>query len=79
MKMCRLNRGVVELIADHKVCTVGQRLDPDRAAILRIFQRRMSTFNFKPIASWQKEGMRLKTAAAMRKDTVKEASSCNGI
>jgi len=53
---CRLNRGVVEIITDHTVCKVGQRLTPDQAAILRVFHIRMSSFRFTPVASWEKEG-----------------------
>jgi len=52
----KLNRGVVEIITDHTVCKAGQRLTPDQAAILRVFHVRMSSFCFKPIAHWEKEG-----------------------
>lgn len=52
----RLNKGVVELIADHTVCTEGQVLDPNQTSILRIFGVKMATFRIKVIASWCSQG-----------------------
>lgn len=52
----RLNKGVVELLADTVVCRPGQRLDPNQAAILRVFNERMATFKLTPLAWWSDDG-----------------------
>lgn len=52
----KLNKGVVELLAPQTVCTTGQRLDANQAALLRIFDVKMADFHFKPVACWRVEG-----------------------
>ena len=52
----KLNRGVVELLADHTVCRRGQRLSPDQAFLLRVFGVKMAAFKLKPMAAWHVEG-----------------------
>jgi len=52
----RLNKGVVELLADHVVCREGQLLDPNQAALLRMFEVKMATFHFTLVAAWAAEG-----------------------
>ncbi|KAF5838424.1 ribosomal protein L10-domain-containing protein [Dunaliella salina] len=51
----RLNKGVVELLADHEVCREGQVLDPHQVAVLRVFDIKMATFKLKLLAVWQGE------------------------
>jgi mRNA turnover protein 4 len=48
----RLNKGVVELLADHVVCRRGQSLDPNQAAVLRLFEVRSATCRLVPVAVW---------------------------
>jgi len=69
----KLNRGVVEIITDHTVCKVGQRLTPDQAAILRVFHIRMSSFRFTPVASWEKEGGKFELLADEESEEESEA------
>jgi mRNA turnover protein 4 len=52
----RLNKGVVELLADHVVCRAGKPLDPNQAALLRVFEVKMATFRFSLVAAWRADG-----------------------
>jgi len=49
----RLNKGVVELLAPHIVCRRGQALDPNQAAVLRLFEARSATCRLVPVAVWR--------------------------
>ncbi|KAI8471851.1 MAG: ribosomal protein L10-domain-containing protein [Monoraphidium minutum] len=60
----RLNKGVVELLADHTVCRDGQVLDPNQAALLRAFEMKMATFRFTLLAAWSAEGDAFEELAA---------------
>lgn len=51
----RLVKGVVELMTDYQVCTAGQRLTPDAAALLRIFGIKQAVFNMKAIGVWEND------------------------
>lgn len=48
-----LNRGTIELLADHEVCSEGGILDVNQAAILRIFGIKMSFARMTPICMWE--------------------------
>ncbi|KAI5060855.1 hypothetical protein GOP47_0023360 [Adiantum capillus-veneris] len=48
----RLNRGVVELIADYTVCQAGEHLSPEAARILRLLGIQMATFRLHLICRW---------------------------
>ncbi|GAX74570.1 hypothetical protein CEUSTIGMA_g2019.t1 [Chlamydomonas eustigma] len=52
----RLNKGVVELLADFEVCREGKILDSSQASILRVFGIKMATFRLKLLAAWHAEG-----------------------
>ena len=52
----RLNKGVVELLADHVVCRRGQPLDPNQAAVLRLFEVRSAACKLVPVAAWSEGG-----------------------
>lgn len=39
-----------------QVCSKGQALDPNQAALLRVFGVKMATFRITPLAWWSSEG-----------------------
>ena len=49
----KLNKGVVELVSDYTICTEGSILNPDQAALLRIFGVMMAKFTMQLVAKWQ--------------------------
>ncbi|RLM85115.1 hypothetical protein C2845_PM04G01660 [Panicum miliaceum] len=48
----RLNRGVVELVADHVVCEEGKPLSPEAAQTLRLLGIQMATFRLYLVCRW---------------------------
>ncbi|ONM42050.1 ribosomal protein L10-like protein [Zea mays] len=48
----RLNKGVVELVADHVVCEEGKPLSPEAAQTLRLLGIQMATFRLYLVCRW---------------------------
>ncbi|KAK9929481.1 hypothetical protein M0R45_026577 [Rubus argutus] len=48
----RLNKGVVELVADYLVCEEGKPLSPESARILRLLGSKTATFRLHLICRW---------------------------
>ena len=46
-------QGVIELLAEHHVCTAGQTLTPQQAAVLRVFGQRQAEFVLTLLACWR--------------------------
>ncbi|XP_047071348.1 mRNA turnover protein 4 homolog [Lolium rigidum] len=51
----RLNKGVVELIADHVVCEEGKPLSPEAAHTLRLLGVQMATFRLYLVCRWSSD------------------------
>jgi mRNA turnover protein 4 len=49
----KLNKGVVELVSDYTVCSEGDTLTPDQAALLRIFGVMMAKFQMTLVGVWE--------------------------
>ena len=52
-------QGVVELISDYVVCTSGDTLTSNQAALLRVFDVKMAAFRMSPVGYWLAKGMSL--------------------
>jgi mRNA turnover protein 4 len=55
----RLNRGVIELVADYTVCTEGQNISPEASRILRLLGVRMAAFKLTLRCRWAPDGFEL--------------------
>lgn len=51
----KLNKGVVELLTEYTVCTEGDVLTPDQAALLRIFGVMMAKFTLTLVGVWEND------------------------
>lgn len=51
----RLNKGVVDLIADHVVCEEGKPISPEASRILRLLGFKMATFKLHLICRWSSD------------------------
>ena len=48
----KLNRGVIELLADHVVCKEGDFISPQGAILLRLFGRELAAFKMDLLFGW---------------------------
>jgi mRNA turnover protein 4 len=55
----KLNRGVVELVADFTVCKEGAPLSPEAARLLRLLGEQMAAFRIQPLALWTNDSFEL--------------------
>ncbi|MQL77484.1 hypothetical protein Taro_009883 [Colocasia esculenta] len=51
----RLNKGVVELVADFVVCEEGAQISPESSRILRLLGIKMATFRLQLVCRWTSE------------------------
>jgi mRNA turnover protein 4 len=49
----KLNRGVIELVADHVLCKEGEHISPQGAILLRFFGHELATFKCTLTCRWQ--------------------------
>mmetsp|Transcript_2074 Transcript_2074/g.6137 ORF Transcript_2074/g.6137 Transcript_2074/m.6137 type:complete len:241 (+) Transcript_2074:294-1016(+) len=52
----KLNKGVVEAVADYRVCSAGERLTANQAAVLRMFDVKMAVMKMQLLAAWSDDG-----------------------
>ena len=48
----KLNRGVIELLADHALCKEGEHISPQGAILLRLFGHELATFKMDLLCGW---------------------------
>eukprot|EP00474_Spongospora_subterranea_P010253 CRZ10711.1 hypothetical protein [Spongospora subterranea] len=48
----KLNKGVVELVHDHKICAIGDVLTPEQCRLLKLFGQMIATFRIDASAMW---------------------------
>jgi mRNA turnover protein 4 len=48
----KLNRGVIELLADHVLCREGEHISPQGAILLRLFGHELATFKMDLLCGW---------------------------
>jgi len=51
-----LSEGVINLLADYKVCEAGIPLSPESARLLKLLDRKMSQFRAQPTSFWGPDG-----------------------
>jgi mRNA turnover protein 4 len=51
----RLNKGAVELVADHIVCEEGKPISPEAAQTLRLLGMQMATFRLYLVCRWSSD------------------------
>lgn len=51
-----LDKGIVTLLRDHKVCSIGTTLSPEQARILKLFGYQMAEFKMRIEGMWQNDG-----------------------
>ena len=51
-----LNKGVVTLVKDHKVCEEGENLSSEQARILKLLGHMQAEFRLRLVAMWQNNG-----------------------
>ncbi|CAM6107415.1 unnamed protein product [Calypogeia fissa] len=65
----RLNRGVVELVADYTVCTEGDPISPEASRILRLLEVRMATFRLQLVCRWSEVDFEVYQEDAVENDS----------
>ncbi|KAI3836807.1 hypothetical protein MKW98_005140 [Papaver atlanticum] len=60
----RLNKGVIELVADFVVCEEGKPLSPEASRILRLLGIKMATFQLHLICRWSPEDFEIYKAGS---------------
>ncbi|KAL9691578.1 hypothetical protein QQ045_012002 [Rhodiola kirilowii] len=51
----KLNKGVVELVADYVVCEEGKLVSPEASRMLRLLGAKMTTFKLHLVCRWSPE------------------------
>lgn len=52
----QLKDAVIQLLSDFTVCVEGKPIDVDRAQILKLWDRKLSSFKMTPTCCWSKKG-----------------------
>jgi mRNA turnover protein 4 len=65
-----LQKGVVTLLKDFRICQKGDVLTPEQARILKLFGHQMATFHLTMECMWSKEGAKVKPCPNKRSEPV---------
>lgn len=49
---CKLNKGIVTLERDHRICSAGKELTSEQARLLKAFGHKLASMRFTPDALW---------------------------
>ncbi|KAL8574944.1 hypothetical protein ACOMHN_052109 [Nucella lapillus] len=62
-----LVKGVITLTQEHTVCKKGEKLNPEKCRILKLFGYQMADFTFRVTGVWSKDSGKWETLTASRK------------
>jgi mRNA turnover protein 4 len=72
-----LKNGVIHLLKDFYLCQIGESLTPEHAKLLELFERKIATFELRPLCVWSNE--KVKTLGERTQRSTKDAEEDYGV